>query len=354
MRYSFVADHFQYVASIGLLALAAAGMMTVGGLFKESNPWLGPVLSGGLLLVLGTQTWQQCKMYADNETLWRNTLAKNPAAWLAHDELGLILEKAGKTAEAKEHFEQALLLKPDFAEAHDNLGTILLSEGRVEEGIGHIRQAVHDDPGYDLAHYNLGVALEQTGKYEEAVECYELALRFNPDSIETHNHLAEALVRLGRMPEAMTQWEQVLQINPDDYEAHNNLGVALMRAGRLGEAAAQFEAAVRIKPDYTKALDKLARLLAVIPPPSGGNRVRAVTLAERTCKLSGNQVPGYLDTLAVTYAAVGRFNDAIATAEKAVTLARAAGRSQLAEEIEERLKLYHAGQAYHLPGPAPD
>ncbi len=326
------------------------GLIKVWGWFKENGPWLGPVSSGGLLLVLGTLTWQQCKMYADNEKLWRNTLVKDPAAWLAHDELGLILEKAGKMAEAQAQFEQALRLKPDFAEAQDSLGSTLVSEGRVEEGIAHIRKAVHDDPDYDIARYNLGFVLEQTGKFEEAVVYYKEALRFNPNSIETHNHLAETLVRLGRMPEAMTQWEQVLQIDPDYYEAHNNLGIALMRAGRLGEAAAEFEAAVKIKPDYTKALDKLARLLALIPPPDGGNPVHAVALAERACELSGNEVPAYLDTLGMAYAAAGRFNDAVATAEKAVTLARADGRPQLAEEIEGRLKLYRAGQIYRPSG----
>jgi tetratricopeptide (TPR) repeat protein len=352
MRYSFVADHFQYLASIGLLALVAAGMTMVWGRFKESDSWLGPVLSGGLLLVLGMQTWQQCKMYADNETLWRNTLARNPACPMAHDELGLVLDKAGKVAEAREHFEEALRLKPDFAEAHDNLGTILVSEGRVEEGITQIRQAVQDDPDYDLAHYNLGVALEQTGKFEEAVGCYEQALRLNPDSIEAHYHLASTLARLNRMPGAMAQWERILQLNPDLPEVQNNLGVALMNAGRLPEAMGHFEAAVRIKPHYAKALDKLARLLAIITPSDGGNPIRAVALAEQACELSGNQVPGYLDTLAITYAAAGRFNDAIATGEKAVTMARNAGRLQQAEEVEGRLKLYRTGQIYRPPGVA--
>ncbi|MGA2140739.1 MAG: hypothetical protein ABSH14_17945, partial [Verrucomicrobiia bacterium] len=92
-----------------------------------------------------------------------------------------------------------------------------------------------------------------------------------------------------------------------------------------------------------------AWLLATLAPADGGDPVRAVTLAERAGELTNNREAEYLDTLAVAYAAAGRFNDAITTAQKAIGLAHSAGQTQIASEIETRLELYRAGRAYHAP-----
>jgi spermidine synthase len=133
---------------------------------------------------------------------------------------------------------------------------------------------------------------------------------------------------------------------------HNNLAFALMQQGRIEEATQHYEQALRLKPDYPEAQNGLARLLAMLGPAEGGDPIRAVTLAERACELTGNSNANFLDTLAVAYAAAGRFNDAIATAQKAIELARSAGQSQLVAEIETRLQLYRGGQSYHqLPTP---
>ncbi len=260
-RYSYVGDHFEYLASMGPLALAGAVITVVFEPLEKKNWFLKPLFCGALFTVLGVLTWEQAGVFRDNETLWRDTLAKNPACSMAHDELGIVLGNAGKWAEAQDQFEQALRIKPDFAEAQDNLGSALARAGRVREGIEHMRRAVLINPNYDLAYYNLGMALVQTGEFEEAVRCYEEVLRINLNFVEAHNRLAEVLVRLGRMPEAMARWERALQLNPDFPDTHNNLGIALMRAGRLTEAVAHFEAAVRIKPDYVKAHFNLGNAL---------------------------------------------------------------------------------------------
>jgi tetratricopeptide (TPR) repeat protein len=314
-RYSFVADHFQYLACIGLISLAVS---TGTAICKRAGPWgrnLGTVAAAIVLLILGVSTWRQARIYQDLETLWRDTLMKNPQCWMAHNNLGSVFNRLGRLPDAIGEYEQALQLKPDYAEAHYNLGVALVQLGRLPEAVGHWEQALRIKPDFAEVHCALGIALEHAGRVQDAIGHYEQALRIKPDYAEAHYNLGVALVRLGRLPEAMGHWEQAL----------------------------------RSKPDYAEAENNLAWLLATLAPADGGDPVRAVTLAERACELTNNRVAGYLDTLAVACAAAGRFTDAIAAAEKAIGLARSAGQTQMVSEIETRLELYRAGRAYRAP-----
>jgi tetratricopeptide (TPR) repeat protein len=231
------------------------------------------------------------------------------------------------------------------AEAYNNLGTVLPQTGKIQEAIAYYEQALRIKPDFAEAHNNLGAALARTGKIEEAIGHYEQALRIKPDYAEAHNNLGTALMQAGRMPEAIEHFEQALRIKPDFVEAHVNLGRDLVRLGRLQEAMGHWEQALRIKPDYVEAQNSLAWSLATRAPAEGGDPVRAVALAQEACERTGNRVATYLDTLATAYAAAGRFNDACATAEKAIDLARSGGQPELARRIEARLELYRSGHA---------
>jgi tetratricopeptide (TPR) repeat protein len=348
-RFSYVADHFQYMACIGLISLAVGMGTAICNHAGQRGRALGALIGAIVLLILGVCTWRQAHDYQNLETLWRDTLAKNPNAWLAHNNLSIILLQEGRIEDAMGHLEQALRIKPDFPEVHYNLGVALVQLGRVQEAIAHYERAIRIKPDYAEAHNNLGIVLQQTGKIEEAIAHYEQALRSKPDYAEAHNNLGLALARLGRLQEAIGHYEQALRLKPDYAEAQYNLGVALVRLGRLPEAMGHWEQALRSKPDYAEAENDLAWLLATLAPTDGGDPVRAVTLAERACELTNNRVAAYLDTLAVTYAAAGRFNEAIATAQKAIGLARSDGQTQMLSEIETRLELYRAGRAYRAP-----
>ena len=144
--YSFVADHYQYVACIGPIALAAAGITKAFEICGKGKPLLKPAFCGVLLLTLGSLTWRQCAMYADQETLWQTTLQRNPGSWMAHVNLGEFLARAGRMDEAVSQWHQALLIKPDEAFACYDLGVAAAHAGRVEASVAYYRQALSFQP----------------------------------------------------------------------------------------------------------------------------------------------------------------------------------------------------------------
>ena len=257
-RYTFVADHYQYVASIGLIALVAAGITIA---FK-TKPFLKLACSGALLLTLGILTWGQAGMYTDLETLWRDTLAKNPDCWLAHNNLGLLLRNQGRIEEAMEHYHQAIQINPNYAETLNNLGVALADKGRFDEAIENYRKAIQINPDFSGALDNLGVALAAKGRFDEAIENYRKALQINPNSSDALSNLGLALTAQGRFDEAIESQRKAIEINPNSSGALNNLALALAAKGRFDEAIENYRQAIRINPNYCEALDNLGTALA--------------------------------------------------------------------------------------------
>jgi protein O-mannosyl-transferase len=256
--YSFVTDHWQYLACLGIITPCASGIVLLAGQFKHWKDWLEPAITlllGGALFVL---TWQQSRMYTDIETLYRTTIARNPGCWMAYANLGDILYQANRIPEAMDLFNQALRIKP--AVAHYSLGNGLVRTGRTSEAIEQFKQALRVDPDYAEAHNNLGAALFLTGRTSEAIEQYRQALRINPDFAHAHNNLGNALVQTGRPSEAIDQYKQALRNEPNSASAHNNLGAALAQVGRLSEAIEQLKVALRINPNHADARDNLTKL----------------------------------------------------------------------------------------------
>ncbi len=286
--FSFVADHLQYMACAGVIVLAAAG----GAGLKR---WLGEPATRGLglavLALLGVLTWRQSRMYRDEETLYRQTLARNPDAWLIQGNLGGLLVKTGRSAEAIEHLliaqrfhpekpevmynlslallrthhpaeaipllQDLVQAKPDDVESLTHLGDAFVLQNRMTEAIPVYERAVRLKPDLPKVENNLGNALLSTGRIEESVAHFEQALRLKPDDIEPHYNLGLVLAHLGRLPEAIRHDETVLRLRPDDAAAHLNLGDALLQAGQPREAASHFQEALRLDPSLTDARDGL-------------------------------------------------------------------------------------------------
>jgi tetratricopeptide (TPR) repeat protein len=203
-RATLVADHWQYYSVAGVIALAVAAGHSV---LRRTSERYQVVIGAAMVTVLAMATWHRSRVYTDDETLWRDNVAKNPTAWLAHNNLGFALGQAGKLEDAIAHYDQALRLKPDYAEAYNNLGAALVRLGNVQAAMEHYGQALRIEPDYAEAHYNLGAALWQGGKLEDAVTHYEHALRIKPDYAEAHNNLAVALAQEGKVQDAIRHYE---------------------------------------------------------------------------------------------------------------------------------------------------
>jgi tetratricopeptide (TPR) repeat protein len=259
--YSFVADHWQYLACLGIITPCASGIVLLAERFKPWQGWLEPGITLVIAGVLFVVTSHQSRMYSDTETLYRATITRNPACWMAQVNLGIILYQNTRIPEAMELFRQASGIKP--AVAHYGLGNAVMQKGRTSEAIEEYRQALRIDPDYAEAHNNLGAAFFLAGQISAAIDQYEQALRLDPGYAMAHNNLGYALVQTGRASEAIDHFQQALQANPNSADAHNNLGTALAQMGRTPEAIAEFKAALRINPGYTDARNNLTKLEAV-------------------------------------------------------------------------------------------
>jgi tetratricopeptide (TPR) repeat protein len=375
-RYSFVADHYQYVASIGLIALMAGGIASTNGLFGRGNRFLKPAVCGAALLVLGGLTFRQAGLYVDTKSLWQGTLQRNPESWLAHNHLGGLLLNEGKVEEAMAHFQKAVELQPDFAESQNMLGSALITLGRLDEAAARFQKAfeleprsavalynlgvvasakglpdqaiqlyqraLEIQPRYAEAHGNLGLMLAQQGQLEEAIVHFRRAVEIKPDA-QAHNNLGNALLQRRAVDEAIIHYQAALKLRPDHEQAHNNLGTALLEKGRVLEAIAQYRAALRIRPDYVTAQRILAFVLATRSDASMQNGNEATELVQRADALSGGTDPLIKGTLAAALAAGGRYADAVAAAQQAVQLAAAQNNAMLAEALQKQLELYRSG-----------
>jgi tetratricopeptide (TPR) repeat protein len=256
MRYSLVADHYQHLAIIGAAAATAAGWSRwreTQGTERLVGFDLPTITALAVLCPLVALTRWQCETYRDAETLYRSTLARNPDAWLAHNNLGDILHRQGKLPEATREFEAALRLAPDYAEAHNNLGNILRQTGHVPEAIAQFESAARLDPNSAETHNNLGNLLLQSRRLAEAIGQYREALRVNPAYAEARNGLGNALLRSGHPSEAIDEYVAAVRIRPDYANAHFDLGAALLERGRWAEAAAEFRAVLKITPEDAEA-----------------------------------------------------------------------------------------------------
>jgi len=344
-RYTFVADHYQYVACIGPIALATAGIVTLAHTFKQ---YQAVIMSAALLVVasLATLTWQQAGTFSDIETLWRTTLTRNPECWMAHTNLGLVLLQKGKIDDGIAHYRSALQMQPDSWDAEYNLGTALLGKGQVDEAVLHCERAVAMRPTDPDAQVSLGDSLLQKGRIDDAIAHYQKAMMVRPDHFLARYRLSNALLEKGELDGAIQVCRTALVIRPADADCHTTLAIALEEKGQPAEAIQHYEKALELAPRSIPALTNFAWLLATSQDASVRNGRKAVELSAEADQLVGGTNTLVLRTLAAAYAENGEFAKAIRTARSAMQLARMHGEVSLATNLNQQIALYQLGMPY--------
>ena len=319
--FSYVADHFQYLACMMFLSAAVGGLVWVTGKpipGIRAGAWIfGLVLASGLMVL----SREQSRLYRDVETLFRDTISKAPQSWMAHHNLGLALSRLpGGSDEAIAEFHKAIELNPKFPESHFALGRELVKESASRsQGIAEFEKALELRPLYSEALNALGMELaKQPGQLEEAISLFKKALVARPHLVSAHLSLANALSRNpADLPEAMAHFEEVLHIEPDYARGHNDYAQVLARLpGKTDAAIQQFETAIRLAPDFAEARCNLADLLASIP----GRTADAIAQYELGLKYEPDSAKVHYGLANVLATAAGRPDEAIVHYEKAIQL----------------------------------
>lgn len=389
MESSYAADRFQYLASIGLIALAAAAITKIGNQSKGNEQWIKNVGIPLMLIVLGAITWRQAMLYKDTETMFTHNVALNPDAAAAHYNLGRALYEKGEKGEkdaidkALFHFSEAVRLKPDYVPAHNNLANALLLKDRLDEAIYHYQKAIEFNPqhilslsnlGYALtekgdfnkaiyycnkaieinpnfasAYNNLGLALAKQGRIKEATAAYLKAVKADPNYLKGYRNLANALMEQKNYDEAIRYYLEVVRLDPGDISIRNELGFAYSQIGKIGEAIAQYKEAMKINPDLLESASNLAWVLATTNDAKFRNGEEAVKLAKMVYERSGGKNYRILAVLAAAYAETGNFDNAINTVQKAAEIAQSKGDISFAQHLQEHLKLYREKRPFRTP-----
>ncbi|MGH7996444.1 MAG: tetratricopeptide repeat protein [Opitutaceae bacterium] len=266
--YSFVADHWAYLGSLGVFAAAAGVLVAATHRWRRPAPGLA---AAALLGVLGLLTRRQCLAYRDPVTFYRSIVAANPSAWMAESNLADMLAASGRPGEAIPLYRAALQVDPGLEQTHFNLAVALVKAGRLDEAAAEYRAALRLKPDFAAAHNGLGVVLERRGKLADAAGEYAAAVSIQPLYAGARRNLERvaaeeysagiAAVRAGDLPDAECRFSAAIRFHPRFPEAENALGAVLASLGRPAEAVRHYEAALRLRPEYPDARRNLALAL---------------------------------------------------------------------------------------------
>lgn len=378
MRFSFVADHWVYLSSLGIIALAVGLLSALAE--KIRRPWLPSLAAIIILPLLALITWHEAHQYRDMETLWRTTLKKNPTSWMSHHNLGVLLQARGSLAEAATCYQKVVELKPDHYETQLNYANILVATGYPDEAIPHYEKSLTLRPDSPDTTYALACALLKIGRFEEAstrlrsalqksaeradlwtalgsarfcvsdlqeaAACYEKALTLSPNHVETLSNLGNTLTALHRAPEAIAHFQKATTLDPHSAAAHIGLGNAFRLLHRYREARTEYETALTLQPGNPQLLNQFAWHLATCPDDAARDGNKALTLALQAVQNTGGSQPALIQTLAAAYAETNHFPEAVSTAEKALDASKLQGNTALAALLAEQLRLYRLGQPF--------
>jgi tetratricopeptide (TPR) repeat protein len=314
-----MADRYTYLPSIGIFIIIAFGAEELTVRWRHRNIILG-LCAGIALSILSILTLLQVKYWRNSLTLYEHAISVTKNNYIMQCNYGILLSEKGRDEEALEHLRIALQINPRYYYVHYGIGTVLLKKGKFAESIEQFDKAIELQPDYHKAYYEKGRAFYLQGYRQLAVE----------------------------------QCLKALQIKPDYTLARITLAHTLAEMGMLQPAVENYYIVLKLEPDQIFVLENLAWLLATTEDRRIYNPSEAVKLAEKACKLTDYKEVEALDTLAVTYAATGRFSEAVQIANKAIEFAISSGEKNTAEKIKQRLELYKSNKPYRYMIQSPE
>jgi protein O-mannosyl-transferase len=384
-------DHRMYLPVAAVVVLFVVGgfmlwrrLVVRGPGTVEWRKWAVPVcLLGGAVIGLGCASAARNAVFSSAADVWRDVLEKDPSRPRPHNNLAAVLIDEGKYDEAIEHCRTALAMTPGYADAENNIGHALVLKGKIDEAIPYFEAALQHYPNHYYALINLGDAFVKKDRPATAVKLYQTLLKLDPDNAKIHydlatclrstgepaaaiEHLQKAveidpwyaaanydlaglLVAQGQAVQAVPHLQRTLEMKPDHDGAHHSLAAILYQQGNAADAVRHWREAVRLKPGNSEYLSDLALVLATSPDREVRNGVEAVDLAKRAVDVSkGKASANTVAILAAAYAETGNFAQAVATARQASELAIAQHQDALAEQLNDRIKLYQSGKPLRL------
>jgi protein O-mannosyl-transferase len=267
MRYSYVADHFQYLASMGLIAILAGFAATMAARFQIAKGWRQGI-AATLLAALSLTSFVRCFDYANRETLWTATVRDNPNCWMAIFHMGWLRMGQQRYDEAIAYFQQALEPKPgnepseeEQGDLHHYLGDCYAALGDSGRAKAEYRDAATRYSGQlegdarlqGLMHNTLGIVHGKLGETDAALAHFQQAVALRPDDSRINRNLGELLFRLGRFDEAAECLRTALAADPKNPHLHYDLGVLYLSKGNRPLALQHLREALRIEPGFQQA-----------------------------------------------------------------------------------------------------
>jgi tetratricopeptide (TPR) repeat protein len=306
-----MADRYSYLPSIGVFmgAVYLARDVTTGFRIKSAHV---AACAAVVLVACIVVTERQLTYWRDSIRLFARAISVTRDNDAAHIDMGVALEEQGRKDEALKHYLQALRINPNRAQAHNNVANVLMTLGERDQAIRHYREALKLKRRAPLAHLNLGTALLEAGQFQEALEHLQEAARLAPEDPRPHSAIGKAYLRWGQSAQAMAHFREAMLRDPGD------LQIPLF----------------------------LARVLASDENPNVRSGPEALKLAEGVNRLTGGEQPFVLDTAAMAYAEMGRFQDAESSLSRAIDLTEKSGGTNELSEMRARLRLYQSGRPY--------
>ena len=254
MRYSFVANHFQYLASMAAHRMVAWMIVWTICRWSENGRAVQRGVAAIVLAAHHRQVVARMRQAGANiMTLWNSTLADNPAAWMAYNNRGSVYSNTHDYVRAIQDYGKVIELKPDSREAYNNRGSAYSDTHDYARALQDYGKAIELKPDYAVTYYNRGSAYSDTHDYVRAIQDYGKAIELKPDYAEAYNNRGIAYCDTHDYVRAIQDYGKAIDLKPDYAEAYSNRGIAYGNTHDYGRAIQDYGKAIELKPDFAVA-----------------------------------------------------------------------------------------------------